>query len=153
MTDTVETLYAAWLDQRTEELQKAAQALIQSDDPEAAFRAALNEPVQPEQPANPLFEGIDPSLIGGREDSLTLPDGRTVTRSQVQDFLSKYEGTITDGRSEDGPVVDGVRFTREQATEHLNRLDAEMREAAAAEKAHARAAFSADWAAGNANRR
>lgn len=153
MSKTIEQLYAKWLETKTEELQIAAQAMLHADDPEAAIRAALNEPVQVEQPANPLFENVDPALIGGGEDALTLPDGRVVTRSQVQEFLASYQGTIADGRSEDGPVIEGVKFTREQATEHLNRLDQEMREAAEADKAHARAAFSSDWAAGNTNRR
>lgn len=56
---------------------------------------------------------------------------RTIRQAapRIDEYLSKFQGIIADTRSdEDGPVVEGVRLTREQATEQLNRMDAEMRE-------------------------
>lgn len=145
----LQDLYAKWLDAKTTELQQAAQSMLQSEDPEAAFRAILDEPAE-ERPAeqsegNPLYQGIDPALIRHGDDGLTLPDGRTVTRAQVQEFLTSYSGTLDDDRAPTGPEVDGVELTSETAMAMLKHAE----EAEQAEQQQRRAAWSAEWAAGN----
>lgn len=154
MTDNSEftDLLRQYYERQIEALQQDIQAALDSpDEAMVALRAALAD--SGEQPkGNPLLDDVDPSLIRPDEQTLTLPDGREVTQAQIDEFLSKYQGTITDGRTEEGPVVEGVRLTREQAAEHLNRADAEMRERQQAEAAQARSAFSSDWASGNTNR-
>lgn len=153
MADNTEftDLLKQYYERQIEVLQQDIQAALDSpDEAIEALRAALAEEEQPE--GNPLLNDVDPALIRPDEQTLTLPDGREVTQAQIDEFLSKYQGTITDGRTEEGPLVEGVRLTREQAAEHLNRADAEMRERQQAEAAQARAAFSSDWASGNTNR-
>lgn len=96
----IEALYAQWLDARTTELQQAAQALLHADDPEAAFRAALNEPAEPTTDVLETFaDRIKPE---GQPDGPYIPElGRRISAA----VTGEYWTPITATRLSDGAEV------------------------------------------------
>lgn len=93
MSKTIEELYAQWLDAKTTELQQAAQALIQSDDPEAAFRAALNEPSQPSDALEAFADNLTPEP--GPDGPYVEALGRRISRAEAQEVLARWNGPVS----------------------------------------------------------
>ena len=100
MSKAVEELYAKWLDAKTTELQQAAQTLIQSDDPETAFREALNQPSQPSDVLEAFGDNVTPEP--GPDGPYVEALGRRISRAEAQEVLARWNGPVSgDMRSGD----------------------------------------------------
>lgn len=94
MSDTIEQLYSRWLERETDALQKAAQALVQSDDPEAAFRAALNtEPAEPSDVLEAFADKVTPEP--GPDGPYIEALGRRISRAEAQEVLARWNGPVS----------------------------------------------------------
>lgn len=127
MTETIDQLYARWLDARTAELEKAAQALIHSEDPEAAFREALNQPA--EQPSD-VLEAFSANVTP-EPDGLDGPYiealGRRISRAEANEVLARWNGPVS---------LFGVRGSLgEQVADALNQANEEWEASEARDKA------------------
>lgn len=93
MTDTLEELYAKWLEARTADLESEAQKLIQSDDPEAAFREALNQPAEPTDVLEAFADNLTPEP---GPDGPFIPElGRRISREEAQTLLTRWNQPVS----------------------------------------------------------
>ena len=93
MTDTIEQLYSRWLESKTEELQRAAQQLIQSEDPEAAFREALNQPTEPTDLMEAFSDRMTPEPD---RDGPFIPElNRRISREEAQTLLTRWNQPVS----------------------------------------------------------
>lgn len=92
MSKGIEELYAQWLDAKTTELQQAAQQLIRSEDPEAAFRAALNQPSEPSD----LMEAFADQIKPDEADGPFIPElNRRISREEAQTLLTRWNQPVS----------------------------------------------------------
>jgi len=116
MTDTIEQLYSRWLERETDALQKAAQALVQSDDPEAAFRAALNtEPAEPSDVLEAFADKVTPEP--GPDGPYIEALGRRISRAEAQEVLARWNGPVSPFGVERSPgeaMADALNAAHEQ---------------------------------------
>ena len=128
MSKAVEELYAKWLDQKTTELQQAAQALIQADDPETAFREALNQPSQPSDVLEAFGDNVTPEP--GPDGPYVEALGRRISRAEAQEVLARWNGPVSGGGTQGSAgeaMADALNAASEQWEAEQARLGEEKR--------------------------
>lgn len=142
MTDTIESLYAKWLDAKTTELQQAAQSILHSDDPEAALRAVLEEPEQPTD----AVEHFADRMKQPEPDGPFVPElNRRITAAEAARILEGWSGPVSPHEFGQSATVEGVELTGESAMAMLKQAEEE----AEAEEAQRRTEWSAEWGQSN----